>query len=392
MWTNTWFDSLAATVAQLRFARRNPRFAAHFLRESRLVNRALRDYAQSGRLTATNIRKVGLKLCTHCNLRCPMCYQWRPSGLHQRVPEQSLTPADLRHVFTFLAQQPVDVVLWGGEPTAAPAFADIVDTIASMGCMTYICTNGTLLHKHFDLFRTHRHRIAFLIAIDGPEQVHDEIRGRGTYERVIENLRAIMAMRRRLRASWLVGVECTVMPENARLLEHLLHTMIVEGVDWMVFNHLWLVGGLAREEYSRFCRTVAGCEALSLSGFDVARGQAEYVKQLSHTLMRLRRRTAQIPVVCQPSLYGRELLAYYEGSLPRPRRYLKPGVKLDIEANGDVVAFKLFPDVVLGNIRDMSVASLLASDRYKRIARLVWSDGLRVCCSCPDYYNLRSRS
>jgi MoaA/NifB/PqqE/SkfB family radical SAM enzyme len=56
-------------------------------------------------------------------------------------------------------------------------------------------TNGTLLRSHLDQLAGIRNLI-FLLSIDGDEQAHDKVRGKGTFKSARDSIRALFELRR----------------------------------------------------------------------------------------------------------------------------------------------------------------------------------------------------
>jgi uncharacterized protein len=85
-----------------------------------------------------------------------------------------------------------------------------------------ITTNGTLLRPDdADLFE--RYGFAVTVSIDGPREVHDRLRptkgGRGSYDRLIERVRPLLARQRRMR----LYARVSVTPRNLDLVATLDH-------------------------------------------------------------------------------------------------------------------------------------------------------------------------
>jgi uncharacterized protein len=83
-----------------------------------------------------------------------------------------------------------------------------------------ITTNGTLLTEaDADFFE--EHGFAVTVSLDGPRRVHDALRpfvsGKGSYERIMANVRPLLAKQRRMQ----VGARVTVTPRNLALRETL---------------------------------------------------------------------------------------------------------------------------------------------------------------------------
>lgn len=122
---------------------------------------------------------AGYKITHRCNLKCVHCPYWKRSGLERDFRGVRDTLARLRGTGAVI------LIIEGGEPMLwRDGLYGIEDVIAEAHrhfpcvCMT---TNGLIPFGHLDLNRV-------WVSLDGPELIHDGIRGEGVYSRVIGNL------------------------------------------------------------------------------------------------------------------------------------------------------------------------------------------------------------
>jgi len=388
VWTHSWEKALSSLSVNLKFALHNPQFTAHFLHESRTLEKIKTRYLKTGAIALSKIRKLGLKLTTACNLRCPMCYQWRPRGLHSAIGASHLNFSRCDKLFDFSRKFSADVVLSGGEPMLSPYFLDFVDEFCGHGSYCYICTNGTLIENYIGDLEAYSKRLGFLVSLDGPESIHDEIRGKGNFRKTVSGLSHLVAGKRKNKSKWLVGVEVTMLQSNVDDLHEIIKICERIGIDWMVFNHLWIISEKARKEYQEFCTTFNTPRPISLQGFDTPIDDEVFLNKVIAFCLSVKDRKNRIPVFLKPDLSPEGIRSYWRGQIQRPGKYLKLALKMDIEANGDVSPFKNFPDVSLGNIYESPIAEILTSDRYRQVFEYLLTNNLYIYHSCPDYYNL----
>lgn len=122
-----------------------------------------------------------------CNLRCQHCGS--RAGCRR---DDELTTAEALDLVEQLADLGCELVtLSGGEPLLRDDWDDIARGVARRGIAVNMVTNGTLVDS-----RTAR-RIAASgmanvgVSIDGPPDLHDEIRGSGAYERTARGIRQL---------------------------------------------------------------------------------------------------------------------------------------------------------------------------------------------------------
>lgn len=121
-----------------------------------------------------------VKLTLRCNLDCPYC-PWHTAATNF---EGELSTQEWIRIIDQLYEFGVRVfVLEGGEPTLRRDLHVIIDHVHRRRAYTILATNGT---GNIWRFRPR----AFTISIDGPESIHDAIRGQGTFRQIMRNLRS----------------------------------------------------------------------------------------------------------------------------------------------------------------------------------------------------------
>lgn len=112
-----------------------------------------------------------------CNLHCTHCYWWL-----NRKEEQDMSVDDWRRIIrdVFNKQHIFVTTLVGGEPTLRP---DILEVFCEMMPQRVcVVTNGTFPLKRYEGL------YFYWISLDGTEKVHDNIRGKGSYEKTKKNI------------------------------------------------------------------------------------------------------------------------------------------------------------------------------------------------------------
>lgn len=395
MWTTEVILPNPADTAKARFLQRNTSYMTRYLQRADLLKASIQKFKRTGKPETDAISKISLKLISTCNLRCSMCFQWRETGLdhedargfHKNIKKSRINFDECQHLFDFLREHPCDIVLTGGEPMLHPEFARFVETLDALNCPMVICTNGTLLDKHYDVLRKAHNNLAFLISIDGPRATHDAIRGEGYFDITTQAI-ARLSQAKREGANWIIGVESTLLKDNTLYSEDIIESCTALGVDWMVFNHLWIANEHSRDEYQAFCRTL-GLEVYSVDGYDSGHFDSNYVSMIQQTVERIRNYPSSIPVLTSPNFDNEQMDAYYSGRFEPQTPYYKMGVKLDIDVDGRVVMTKQFPEVSFGNITQNSIPSILGSSHYIHTAQSQLEKPLGILCACPDMHNLR---
>jgi len=126
-----------------------------------------------------------LNVHEHCNCRCVMCDIW------QRKDGKELDLADFaRHRESILQLGVQEVVLTGGEALLHRNFEGLCSFLRECGVRVTLLTTGLLLAKKAVVIAEGVDEI--IISIDGPEEVHDQVRRvKGAYRLIGEGIQAV---------------------------------------------------------------------------------------------------------------------------------------------------------------------------------------------------------
>lgn len=115
-----------------------------------------------------------------CNLNCKYCHAWQ-----RESPE--LPMHQICEIITALSKMGTRMIRFtGGEPLLRDDIAEIINYASDLGISTSLSTNGTLFSKRIKEMRK-LNRIS--VSIDGPEDIHDFIRGKDSHKKAMEALR-----------------------------------------------------------------------------------------------------------------------------------------------------------------------------------------------------------
>lgn len=125
-------------------------------------------------------------LTSCCNLSCRMCpVVTRNKKSLSREHAMQITRLGIQKGFE-------RVVIGGGEPTLMSYFDEMVDELAKHNIETWILTNAVnLSQSQIKYYGVHKN-IVVNISIDGVEEVHDYIRGEGTFKKTMENFNKLI--------------------------------------------------------------------------------------------------------------------------------------------------------------------------------------------------------
>jgi len=180
-------------------------------------------------LTAPPLHALSLAIAQKCNLGCSYCYaqQGDFGGAAKSMTKETADRAVDLLVSGAEPGSRLNLAFLGGEPLVNRAVLQAVTRRAAELArqrgvtLTFsITTNGTLLNKSDAAF-FEEFGFAVTVSLDGPAAVHDQLRpyksGMGSFERVMANVRPLLALQRRMQ----VTARVTVTPKNLRLRDTL---------------------------------------------------------------------------------------------------------------------------------------------------------------------------
>ena len=196
-------------------------------------------------LSAPPLHALSLAVAQQCNLGCTYCYaqQGEFGGAAQNMSRKTALQAVDLLVDAALPGSRLNLAFLGGEPLAnrpvvQAATRYAAERAAARGVdITFsITTNGTLLQPADGAF-FEDYGFAVTISVDGPREVHDRLRpykgGRGSYDRIMEHVRPLLATQRSMQ----VSARVTVTPANLGL-RTTLDQLIAEGFHSVGFAPL----------------------------------------------------------------------------------------------------------------------------------------------------------
>ncbi len=172
----------------------------------------------SERLTRP-LDRIALQLTTYCNLQCKMCSVWeiRQTGVPLDLAKKLLVDARTLGARTF--------VPFGAESFMRKDFLDIVEYAHSIGYWYQpIVTNGTMITEAQLDRLTRCPSVKLHISIDGPRDVHDELRGAGNFDKAVATAKQCVAR------GIAVGMSGVIMRETLPHLEALIDLAADNGI------------------------------------------------------------------------------------------------------------------------------------------------------------------
>ena len=173
---------------------------------------------------------VHLEIIAACNLSCVHCFA---GDLPRKT---TLTVAELDGLFGQLAALgSFRLGLTGGEPLLRKDLLDVIDAALAHRLHPCLTTNGLLLDAAIARELARRDLVWLNVSLDGAcAATNDAIRGAGTFERVVANLRALRGLR--------FTLAFTITRDNAAEVEACARLARELGAHTAVFRPLYPAG------------------------------------------------------------------------------------------------------------------------------------------------------
>ncbi|MBI2060346.1 MAG: radical SAM protein [Nitrospirae bacterium] len=118
------------------------------------------------------VKSAIVDLTDRCNLRCKHCFYYREQHDSEELPADEL----LAGLKVLRDRHHVQAMAWcGGEPLLR---TDVLEQGAALFPMNWIFSNGTLPIPDVS-------NAMQFVSVEGPKEIHDKIRGRGTYDKIM---------------------------------------------------------------------------------------------------------------------------------------------------------------------------------------------------------------
>ncbi len=340
------------------------------------------DFPQSFSFTLTN----------RCNLRCRMCGQWSEEGyMHGRaaqIKNSEMDVADWKRLVDEAASHGARVILLrGGETFLFPGIMELIEYIRSKDIFTSIDTNGILLEDVAeDLLRIGN--IHITVSVDGPEAIHDEVRGvTGCFQRMRASLEKLHNLDRSTGRKISQSICFTISRYSYRGLGEMPAVARSLGMDSISIVPYYYFPTVVGQRYADELKIHFNCPAYSWQGFhheDSGVDGDEFARQLQQYLATLGNLT-NYPYM---ALSEAEYRLWFGDPLSPvgPQHCSNVERLIDIQPDGRANFCVDFPDYSFGNVRTASIEEMWNSEAARRFREYRRRQPLAVCYRCGAKY------
>lgn len=164
-----------------------------------------------------------VNITNKCTLRCKHCFVFREDNPNDPKEEMD-TETMLRTLAELQDRHRIGTMVWmGGEPLLRP---DVLREGVKIFPKNHVTTNGTI--DLIDLPNS-----LYVISIDGPPDVNDPIRGKGSFARVMDTLSRVPPPEE---FGPTVMAQCVVTKTNEDRIEELVELLMPTRIEGMTFS------------------------------------------------------------------------------------------------------------------------------------------------------------
>jgi MoaA/NifB/PqqE/SkfB family radical SAM enzyme len=334
---------------------------------------------------------ISLTLTNRCNLRCRMCGQWGQEGyLKGKTPELKEMPLDCwKNIIDQLEGRQINMVLLrGGEPLLYPGVIELIRYIKKKKYFVSMDSNGTMFSQFAGkLLDAGLDNIT--LSIDGPEEVHDYVRGvKGCYQQIKEGVKKIREIEKASDRDTIIRSICFVIsPASLRGLSALPDTARELNIPEIAVVPYYYADDAAGMEYGIKMKKLFNIEASAWKGFHREKSGID-IPEFLFQFRELKKNLGNIKLVpFMPFEEGDFINWFSDCTSPAGAgRCRNPELLLDIQPDGKANFCIDFLDYSIGNAFETSIEELFNNSRAAAFRKALKKELLPVCRRCGAKY------
>ncbi len=181
-------------------------------------------------------------ITSKCNLRCIHCYntvKYPRTGIKNELTTEEAKEA-IEKISKFGFRH---IHLLGGEPLVRHDLFELIEYARNYEMEVTINSNGILLNVDKIKRLIELGVSQFVFSLDGAtEEVNDKIRGKGTFQRVIKNIKLFKEIKEEYQSPIKIGIAFTLTKYNLHQMDKLVGLAIQLGIDALGVMDLYISG------------------------------------------------------------------------------------------------------------------------------------------------------
>ena len=334
---------------------------------------------------------VDIELSNKCNLKCKMCWFHGESGIGDRYLNSEMTTAEILGLIDQLIVYRPHIYFGGGEPFIREDFLEIIAYVKKFNLQTSFTTNGILLDKQKiqKIVQLGVDHIAF--SIDGPEELHDKMRGQGNYRKVMSNMQHFLNCKQGGNIKKpLITVNITISPSIVGHLKKTINSikkMTGDKVDYFTIHHLWFITPTELQLHKATVNKNIDRTAHGSGTHYIPLSQCIDSNALSDEIFQLK---SEKKIKFFPNLKGKAINEFYSDGYRLKKRCVAPFLAVLVKPNGDL---KFCPDewiddYILGNIREDTFENIWNGKSARHFRSIIFREKqFPACKRCSWMHN-----
>lgn len=358
-----------------------------------------RQLEKNSKFATAMPQEVGIQLTNRCNLRCKHCFEWNDEGFNWFMSEKErcneIDFSIIEKIFRETHKQKSNMFLWGGEPMIYRQWDKVTDLLEKDPRWTVLCTNGMKIEEKIDSLVKISPNLAILTSIEGFEEENDDIRGKGTYKKVMEGINLITDLQRKDIFKGKQSINCTVNDQMVGKLYEFVEYCEELGIDTLYLCFPWYIPeqvSLKMDDYFN-----SNFEGLSQEYREKKKSwhsfkyklNADLLGELKESMEKINNRVWKIRVRFQPAIEIGEVEDYILGkevAAQKRTRCLALSSRMDVLSSGKVTACKHFSELCVGDLSKQSVSEVWNGDKFMKVRETIGCGLMPVCSKCILLY------
>jgi radical SAM protein with 4Fe4S-binding SPASM domain len=203
------------------------------------------------------------------------------------------------------------------------------------------------------------------VSLDAFRDVNDELRGKGSYDKVIAGFKAINREKEKRKAKYpMLAIVTVVTNKNYLDLENLTEASREYNIDLHVMNLGTYTNDSIVATQKRFMKEKLDTDIDCLEAYNTGYNLGIDGKKLHGILSNIQTKNHGHPILMVPILNPEKTHTYYaELETPVRNHCIVPWCQANVNYNGDVHFCADYPDYILGNIKEQSFKDILNGER-----------------------------
>lgn len=337
---------------------------------------------------------ITFRLTSLCNLRCVMCGQRGVTGTlkGQHALDEAKNLVSLERYMQLtdeVAGKAKVFYMWGGEPFMYPKFMDLAQYMASKIPIFTVNTNGLALAQNAERIVKDKWT-GFFISLDGFRETNDAIRGDGSYQKVIDGIKAVNEQKKKHNSPIPhLGIVTTISNMNYMYLDQLVEATKDIGLSWHIINLGTYTTEKIGEEQRAYLKEKLGIDPYYWRGFANGYNQGIDGAKFQEILTKVHNIKCDHPVITVPVIKPELINTYYSDLEAIVRdKCIAPWFSVNINYNGDVHFCADYPDYIIGNIKNDKLADIYNSEKARAFRKALHDSPAGIFPACRRCYQL----